>query len=65
MRPMRRAPQDEEAQHDENIRSHVKEAVPQRIDLKVLDAGGRIPGTGEHMVPLQHLMQDDPVEEAS
>jgi hypothetical protein len=26
----------------------VKEAVPQRIDLKVLHAVGRIPGTGEH-----------------
>jgi hypothetical protein len=64
MRSMRRTPQDDEAQQDKNIRGRVKEAIPKRIDLKVLHAVGRIPGTGEHMVPLKHLMQDNPVEEA-
>jgi hypothetical protein len=48
MGSMRRAPWDDEAQQDKNIRGRVKEAVPQRIDLKVLHAVGRIPGTGEH-----------------
>jgi hypothetical protein len=64
MGSMRRAPWDDEAQQDKNIRGRVKEAVPQRIDLKVLHAVGRIPGTGEHVVPLKHLMQNNPVDEA-
>ena len=64
VRPMRRPPQQEEAEQDKEIRAQVKKAVPQRIDLKVLHAVGRIAGTGEHVVPLEHLMQQNPIEES-
>ena len=65
MRPMRRTPQDEEAKHNEKIRAHIKEAVLQGIDLQVMDIGGGISGTGKHVVPLQHLMQQNPIKKSS
>ena len=45
------------------IRAQVKQAVPPCIDLQVLHAVGWIAGTGEHVVPLEHLMQQNSVEE--
>jgi hypothetical protein len=60
---MRCLPQDEEAEQDKEIRAHVKKPVPQRIDLKVRYAVGWISGTGEHVMPLEHLMQNNPIEE--
>jgi hypothetical protein len=65
MGPPRRSPQDEEAEHDTYIRAHMKEAVPEGIDLKMLHTGGGIPSTGEHVVPLQHLMEQNPIKESS
>ena len=43
----------------------MKEAIPQGINLQVMDIGGGIAGTGEHVVPLEHLMQKNPVKESS
>ena len=42
-----------------------EEAVPERVDFEVADAVGGITGTGEHVVPLEHLMQHDAVEKAA
>ena len=65
MGPPRRSPQDEEAEHDTYIRAHMKEAVPEGIDLKILHTVGGISSTGEHVVPLQHLMEQNPIKESS
>ena len=64
MRPRRRSLQDAEAEHNKQRRAHMKEAIPEGIHLKVLHAVGGIPGTGEHVVPLQHLMQQNAIEES-
>ena len=65
MGPLRRPPQEEEAEHDTYICAHMKEAVPEGIDLKMLHTGGGISSTGEHVVPLQHLMEQNPIKESS
>ena len=43
----------------------MKDAVPQGIDLEIGDAARRITGAGEHVVPLENLMQDYPVEKTT
>ena len=42
----------------------MEDAVPQRVELKVLERVDRIPAA-QHVVPLQQLVQDDAVEEAT
>lgn len=57
-----RPPKHHKAKRDENIRTGVENAVPKRVELEVLDGVGRVPGAGQHVMPLQNLMQNDPVE---
>jgi hypothetical protein len=42
----------------------VKDAVPARIELQILDAVDRIPAA-EHVVPLKQLVKNDSIEEAT
>lgn len=65
MRPVRRAPEQHEPEQYEDVGGRVEQAVPAGIDLKVADAVGRIPGARQHVMPLEHLMEDDPIEESS
>jgi len=41
----------------------VEDAIPEGIHLEVLDTVGRVARAGQHVVPLQDLMQHDAVEE--
>ena len=43
----------------------MKQAVPQRVYLEVVNVIRREPGAGEHVMPLQDLVQHDAVEEAA
>ena len=51
----------------------VEQAVPQRVHLQPVHRGGRVVAdgdvgrrrAGQHVVPLQHLVQEDPVDEAA
>ncbi len=65
MRAVRLPPQYDEPEQDEDVGAGMEEAVPERIDFEVEDTVGRVAGAGEHVMPLEHLMQDDPVEEAA
>src|SRR3954467_11770329 len=58
-------PEKSQPNGDEHVGERLKEPVPERVDLQVLEAVGRIAGSRDHMVPLQQLMQDDPVEKAA
>jgi hypothetical protein len=42
----------------------VKDAVPSRVEFQILDGIDGIP-TAEHVMPLQHLMQHDAIEETA
>jgi hypothetical protein len=42
----------------------VKDTVPARIQLKILDCVDRVP-IAKRVMPLQHLMQHDPIEETA
>jgi hypothetical protein len=59
---VRRAPEHEQARDHEQVGRGVEEPVPERVELQVVERGDRVP-TAQHVVPLQHLMQHDPVEE--
>jgi hypothetical protein len=65
MGAVRPSPQHDQAEQDEDVGSGMKEPVPERVDLQVRHAVGRITRAGEHVVPLEHLMQHDAVEEAA
>ena len=41
----------------------MKQAVEKPIEPQVLDAVDRVSGAGNHLMPLQHLMQNDSAEE--
>ena len=51
-------PQNHQPHPDEDVRGRVEQAIPEGVDLQVLDAGRGIARVGQHMVPLQDLMQD-------
>jgi hypothetical protein len=59
----RRSPENEEASDHEEVGRTVKNTVPEGVELEVLDGVHRIPAA-QHVMPLQHLMQNDAVEEA-
>jgi hypothetical protein len=42
----------------------VKDAVPQSVEFQIFDCVDRIP-TAEHVVPLKHLVKNNPVEKAT
>jgi hypothetical protein len=52
--------------HD-NPSSEVEEAVRERVRLEARDRGARLPTpvAGEHVMPLEHLVEHDAVEEAA
>lgn len=60
--PVRAAPEPEEADHHEDVGGAVEDAIPARVAFQVLDGGDRVPAA-QHVIPLQHLMQDDAIEE--
>jgi hypothetical protein len=64
MPAVRRAPKEEQADQNEKVCRTVKDAVPSRVEFQVFDGVDLIP-TAEHVVPLQHLMQHDAIEETT
>ena len=61
----RGAPEDGEASYHEQICAGVENTVPDDIELEAVKSIGGVTGAGQHMMPLQDLMQHDPVEEAA
>jgi hypothetical protein len=59
------APQNDETKYDEYVSARMKEAVPERIDFKILHVVRRVSGAGNHVVPLKQLVQNDAIEEAA
>jgi hypothetical protein len=57
------APEDHEARDGEDVGAGVEDAVPEGVDLQVLDGVRRIARARDEMVPLQQLVQHDAVEE--
>jgi hypothetical protein len=43
----------------------MEKSIPHDVELEVLEIVGRIACAGQHMVPLEDLVQYDPVEEAA
>ena len=60
-----RTPKDGKARCHEQICAGVEDAVPDDVEFEVVQSVGGVTGTGQHMMPLQDLMQHDPVEEAA
>ena len=63
MLPVGGPPQDEETNDDEDVRGAVEDAVPEGVEFQAWNVLDRVP-RAEHVVPLEHLVQDDTVEEA-
>ena len=63
MRPMRGTPERDQSEHDEDVGRGVEEPVEEGVDLQVLDAVRWIAGARDHVMPLEHLVQHDAVEE--
>jgi len=63
--PMCGPPQQGKSGNDKNVSAGVEDTVEKRVQLKVIDAVGGIPGACDHVVPLKQLMEDDPVKETS
>jgi RNA polymerase sigma-70 factor (ECF subfamily) len=59
------APQYVKAKRRERVGARVKQTIPERVDFQVLDAGGRIARARQHVVPLQDLVQHNPIEETA
>lgn len=59
-----RPPQDEQSAQNEDVGCGMEDAVPKRIQFKVLYRIDRIPGA-QHVMPLKNLAENDPVEEAA
>lgn len=58
------APENEQTCHYEEISGAVKYPVPQCIELEVINRVDGIPAA-QHVMPLQDLMQHDPIKEAA
>jgi hypothetical protein len=43
----------------------VEKAIPHHIEFQVMEVIRWKAGTGKHMMPLQHLVKDDPIKEAA
>ena len=65
MRPMRGTPQRDQSKHDEDVGRGMEEPVEESVDLEVLHAVRRIPSARDHVMPLEHLVQHDAVEESA
>jgi hypothetical protein len=59
------APQQREANCHKDVSRCMEEAIQKGVEFQVWDSTGRIAGAGDHVVPLKHLMQYDPVKEAA
>ena len=64
MPAVRRAPKQEQTDQNKKVWRAVKDAVPSRVEFQVLDGVDGVP-TAEHVMPLQHLMQHDAIEETA
>ena len=62
---MRSFPQLDQSQEDENICTQVKNAVPEGVQFEIGNTGRGITAAREHMIPLENLMQNNPIEEAA
>ena len=56
------APKDGQTNDDKDIGCGVKQAIPERINLEVVQGVWRVAATRQHVVPLEHLVKDDAVE---
>jgi hypothetical protein len=65
MRAAGSPPQQGKANGHEQVSRRVKETVQERIEFQVGQRVGGIASAGDHVVPLKHLMQDDPVKETA
>jgi hypothetical protein len=43
----------------------MEEPVPECIDLKISNIVRRVACAGEHLMPLKHLMENNPIEETT
>jgi hypothetical protein len=59
-------PERHEPDDQEPIRHGVEQAISERVHLKAADISrGEIPRTGQHVMPLQDLVQQDAIEESA
>src|SRR5688572_12660774 len=65
MAAVRGAPQQDETEHHKYVRRGVEDAVKQGIEFKIGNGVGRISRACHHVMPLQNLVQDNPVEKPS
>ena len=57
-------PQDDQSADEDRVRRGVEQAVLKGIHLEALEGGRRIVALGrEHVMPLENLVKDDPIEE--
>jgi hypothetical protein len=65
--PLPGANQEDGGRRDEDPRRHMEEAVDQRVGLQPGDGVHRLAAVvpGEHVVPLQDLVEDDTVDETA
>ncbi|HUQ76790.1 MAG TPA: hypothetical protein VM183_18875 [Burkholderiales bacterium] len=62
---VRMAPKDRQPEHHEQVRAGMKETVEERIELEISDAVRGVTRARHHVMPLQHLVQDDAVEKTA
>jgi hypothetical protein len=60
-----RSPQNDEAEGSEDIGAHMENTVPENVDFQIAHRIGRVAGAGQHVVPLQYLVQNDAIKEAA
>jgi hypothetical protein len=65
MGSVRSFPQNDEAKQNKNIGAQVKNTVPQRVYLEIVNGICGITAACQHMVPLEHLMKNNAVEEST
>jgi hypothetical protein len=65
VRFLRSFPQNDEPDQNEDVRRQMEQPIPERIYLEIVKTRRRITITRQHVVPLQHLMKNDAVEETA
>jgi hypothetical protein len=60
-----RSPQNDEAEGSEDIGAHMENTVPENVDFQIAHRIARVAGAGQHVVPLQYLVQIDAIKEAA
>jgi hypothetical protein len=65
MPPSTRRPEHDESDGGRDRWCGVEQPVEQGADVQVSDAVRRVAGAGEHVMPLQDLLEDDAVREAA